>query len=92
MCLIYIGRDRIKRVMNEVTRVTRNGIILCEFHSESWTKRLGLKFASGYNAYDYRRLLEKYDFYDIEVKKIDERDWPGGEPQKTFGYIVTAKL
>ncbi len=92
MCLIYLGPSRIKTALKEIARVGRDSVIFCEFHSTNPFKRLGLKLASGYNAYNYPKLLEKAGYYNVEVRKLTEKDWPGGEPQKTFGYIITARL
>jgi trans-aconitate methyltransferase len=88
--LIYIGHDKINKVMSEIKRIGRNRVVLVEFHSTSFWKRLALKLASGYNAYDYKKLLEKHRFYDIEIKKLP--DYWNGEPWKTFGHIITAKI
>lgn len=88
--LIYIGHDKIDRVMQEIKRVGRNRLIMVEFHSVNPLKRWALKLASGYNAYDYKKLLQKHDFYDIEITKLP--DYWDGEPWKTFGHLITAKI
>ena len=92
MTLIYIGPLKMRKVMKEIVRITRRHILLVEFHSTSFWKRLRLYFKTGYFSYNYRKLLEKYGFYDVEAYKLKEEDWPGGEPQKTFGYIIKAKI
>lgn len=92
MTLIYFGPRMIKKALREIARVARKQIIFCEFHSESFIKSWGLRMATGYNSYNYRKLLENEGFYDIFIDKIPESAWPGGEPQKTFGYIITAKI
>ena len=92
MCLIYMDNSKIGKVLKELKRIGRSRIVLCEFHSESLFKRLKFKRKTGYNAYNYKKLLQRYGFYDIILKKIPEEAWPGGEPQKTFGYIITAKI
>lgn len=92
MALIYVGPMNIDKSIKEIKRVTRSYAMFVEFHSESWLKRTALRFASGYNAYDYKKLLSKHGFYDIRTIKIPEEAWPGGEPQKTFGYIITARI
>lgn len=91
MTLIYISPQKIKRVIKEMKRVARNNIILVEFHSKNVFKRWGLALASGYYAHNYKKLLENEGFYDIEIQKLTEQDWPGGEPQKSFGVLITAK-
>lgn len=89
-CLIYIGHDIIDNVLREFKRVTRKHLLLVEFHSTSPIKRLGLKLATGYNAYNYEKLLKKHGFYDIEITKLPDL-WDG-EPWKTFGHVITASL
>lgn len=88
--LIYIGKDKIDKVMKEITRIARTGVVLCEFHSENWWKRLALSFGSHLNAYDYKKLLEKYGCYDIKFTKIPKKVWPI-LPWVTYGYIVSAR-
>lgn len=92
MALIYIDPRRISKVISEIKRVARQRIILCEFHSTNPLKRAALAVASGYWAYNWTRKLETAGFYDVELEKIPEDKWPGGEPQKSFGYIITAKI
>lgn len=92
MTLIYSGRFKIHKYIREIKRITRNYVVLCEFHSDSWWNRLMLKLHSGYNAYDYKKLLKKHGFYDISLYKLKEDEWPGGNPQKTFGYVIVAKI
>jgi ubiquinone/menaquinone biosynthesis C-methylase UbiE len=92
MMLIYVGPLKIRKYLLEMKRLARNYVVLCEFHSTSIRQRLLLKLTSGYNAYDYRTLLTKMGFYDILEYKLKEEDWPGGNPQKTFAYIIIARV
>jgi len=92
MTLIYVSPLQIMSYLKEIKRVARNYIVLCEFHSDSWWNRLALKINTGYNAHNYRKLLTKLGFYDIFTYKLKEEDWPGGNPQKTFAYLIIAKV
>lgn len=92
MCLIYLSPSKIDTAIKEIKRVGRSHIIFCEFHSESLINRLRLRFTSGYYAHNYKKLLAKHGFDDIIIRKLPENSWPGGEPQKTFGYIITARI
>ena len=93
MVLIYVSPKDIERYLNEMKRVAREYVILCELHHDSWIQRLKLKrFGRGYNAHNYRKLLDKLGFYDIMDYKLKEEDWPGGEPQKTYGHIFLARV
>lgn len=91
MCLIYAGNFEIDNYIKEIKRISRKYIVLCEFHSDNFLRRVALKLKTGYNAYDYKKLLSKHKFYDISFYKIPEQLWPGGEPQKTYGYLIVAK-
>ena len=92
MCLIYVSPGKIDKYLKEIKRIARNYVVLCEFHSTSWWNRLALKMNSGYYAHNYKKLLQKHGFCDIIKYKLTEEDWPGGDPQKTFGYIWVAKV
>jgi ubiquinone/menaquinone biosynthesis C-methylase UbiE len=91
MMLIYVDPFKIKKYLNEFKRICRLRVVLVEFHSESWWERLKLRIRSGYNSYNYKKLLEQVGFYDIVMWKIPEEYWPGGNPQKDFAYIISAK-
>lgn len=93
--LIYIDPFKINAVMKDLFRITRDRILLCEFHSDNLWKRWWFRFKTGYNAYDYKRLLEKYGAYDIQMVKIPPQMWPGcqkGDGWYDFGYVILAKL
>lgn len=89
--LIYIGPTKINSVLEELVRIGRNHIVLCEFHGTSWWKRVLLRYRTGYNAYNYVKLLEKAGCYDIQMGKIPVEYW-AGTPWEEWGYIITAKL
>lgn len=91
MALIYVGHMKIDSYIQELKRVTRNHVVLCEFHSSNILKRIWLKVFSGYNAHNYKKLLAKHGFYDIGWYKLTKEDWPDGTHQKEFGYIFVAK-
>ncbi len=93
--LIYIGPTKIKKAIGEMVRISRNHIVLCEFHSTNWWKRLLLRLKTGYNAYDYRKLLEEAGCYDIKVIKMAPEFWPGtkkGDGWFDFGHIIVANV
>lgn len=92
MTLIYVSRRDIDRYVKELKRVGRNYVVLCEFDSKSWWARLKLKLSTGYNAHDYEKILKKNGFYDIIKYKIPPELWEGGEPQKTFGFVIVASI
>lgn len=89
--LIYFGPRRIRKVVGEMYRVARNHLVLCEFHSTSFWSRWILRWKTGYNAYDYRKLLDSFGCYDIQIVKIPKEFWPG-EPWEKMGHIIMAKI
>lgn len=86
-CLIYVGKDEISRAMKEIRRVGYDKFMFCEFHSESRLKRMGLRMASRYFAYNYFDLLSHYNFKYIKAIKLPPELF-GGEPWTTFGNII----
>jgi len=92
MCLIYVGSKKIKKYLLEMKRIARKYVVLCEFHSDNLWNKLALKINSGYNAYNYKKLLTKLGFYDVMLTKVPTESWPGGDPQRTFAYLIVAKV
>lgn len=91
MALIYVSRRYIKEHLKEMKRICRKGVLLFEFHHNSWWRRVVEKLRSGYNVYNYKKLLEDVGFYDVEVKKMPPELWNNHEPQKTFAHLIYAK-
>lgn len=91
MCLIYMDKSNFHKAIREAKRVARNGVLFCEFHEPSWIKRILIKLVKGYNAYDYRKILKKYGFHDIQVYKLTDEEWPGAEAEGRIRCIITAK-
>jgi len=85
--LMYIGRDKIKKVAREIQRVARKAIILVEHHSEpesdlgSHTEKWWLR--------NYIKLFEPFS-NQINTTKIPPEIW-GGNWGK-FGYIIEVKM
>lgn len=93
MSLLYIGPRDIMKVLNEIKRVATSYVLLCEFNHRNWFKRQWLRIRSGQHAYNYRKLLNKLDFYDITEYKLTEDFWPEmDKTQKEFATIILAKI
>lgn len=98
MTLIYVSPLKIDKYLNEMKRLARSYVVLCEFHSASWWNRLALYLNEGYYAHNYEKCLRKIGFYDLYLYKLRPEDWPeengmaGHEPQKTFAYVIVAKV
>lgn len=89
--LIYIGPTKIKKTLKEMHRVCRNRIVLCELHNTNFITRWMYRFKTGYNMYNYEKLLEEAGCYDIKLFKIPKEMWEG-TPWEEHGYIITAKV
>lgn len=89
MTLIYVDPRKIDTYLKEMYRITRNNVILVEFHSESWWKRQ-LARLNGYHVYNYKERLDKAGFYGIIVQPIPERYWPGTDKNTEFRSIIVA--
>lgn len=92
MCYIYLDKRNFRKALLEAKRIARIGVIFCEFHHKNWFMRKLLRWTSGYNSYDYEKEMKRVGFNDIEFYKLTEQDWPGGEPQKTYGHVVVARV
>lgn len=90
MMYIYVAPKDIKRHMKELARITRNTVVLCEYHTASWWERLKLRAFSGYTAHNWKKVLEDNDFYDIMIYKVPE-EMCQDETQKKFSHIIKAK-
>lgn len=90
MTMIYVNNPN--KAIKEIKRVARKAVIFSELHSDTWYGRLKLKWTSGYTAHNYEKLLRKHGFRDIMLIKMADEDWPGGQPQKTYGYIIVARV
>lgn len=89
MLLIYVGPRKINNYLKELRRITRNNVVLIEYHSKSWWKRLKLRLLSGRHSYNYKKRLEDLGFYDINlipVPKFEE------DNEQEFRYCIVARV
>lgn len=90
--LIYVNPFKIRKVLRELKRIARHRVVLVEFHSNKWYRRLWLRLTSGYWGYDYKELLKKEGFYDILKFKIDSKFYPGASKiHDEFAYLISAR-
>lgn len=88
--LIYYGPTKIKKVLREMIRSSRQYLVFCEYHSKSFWTRLWIRLKTGYNAHDYEKILESLGCYSIRLIKIPQEYWPDTMWGK-YGYIILAK-
>lgn len=94
--LIYIGRDKIKRVVQEMLRVARRALVFVEWHSFGAPDKKdphGLGFYRfGCWERDYVALLRQFiPEEQISITKINEDIWPG-QIWKDRGAIIEVIL
>lgn len=92
MLMIYVTPWKIKRYLKEFKRISRNYVVFCEFYTDRWWEKVALKWKEGYNAYNYKRLLEKNGFYDIQLYKLPKEFWPESDLQQKFAHIIVARV
>jgi ubiquinone/menaquinone biosynthesis C-methylase UbiE len=90
--LMYVGPDKIKKVIKETARIAKKVLIFTEWH---------YKEQKGLGAYDPHFGLWKRNYLDllrdffsedqIYISKIPEELWPNENWQK-FGYLIEVKL
>ena len=93
--LIYVGPDKIKKVIQEMIRVARKAIIFIELHREgggSDCLSLG-EYDRGYWIRDYSRIIESLNakIKDFELEKIPKDAWEAANWQH-WGYTIEIVL
>ena len=89
MTLIYV--TDIDSYLKEFRRVARNHVILVEFHSKIWWKRILARWR-GYYVYNYQSLLAKHGFYNIYVFPMQKELWPGTDKNTEFRSLIVAQV
>lgn len=88
--LMYTSWLKIDKVIKEMKRSARQGVLIIEYDTESWRDKLKLWLSSGLYAHDYHKILTKNGFYDIVRYKmpiLEGADWP----QKKMLNLIYAK-
>ena len=89
--LMYIARDKIKKVIKELIRITRKALLLMEWHCfESKSNPLG--FYIGQWVRDYVALSKKcYPEGKVRAIKMPEHLWPDKNWQRYGGIVSLEK-
>ncbi|MEM2914596.1 MAG: class I SAM-dependent methyltransferase [Candidatus Bathyarchaeia archaeon] len=89
--LIYVGPDKIRKVIREMLRVTRKALIFLEWHTFD-KKRGSLGFYSGHWIRNYKELLKEFvPENKIKIVKLPEELWPDLNWQR-WGYIIEVAM
>jgi len=90
--LIYVGRDKIDRVIDEMIRVARKAIILCEWHDPGAPPRGRFLYRKGYWIRDYASLLKNQcRASDVRLMKITRDIW-NDDYWSRYGYVIEVPL
>ncbi len=88
--LIYIGPDKIERVMEDMLRLSRKALVLMECHAfEPGRDATGRGFSQDGNwIRDYAALLKRLvPEKSLRISRIPEEVWPV-EPWRSFGAVI----
>jgi ubiquinone/menaquinone biosynthesis C-methylase UbiE len=92
--LIYIGPDKIKKVIKEMVRITRRALVLVEWHCEPETDSshgLGV-YHSGHWKRNYVDLLKQFvPEAQIRLAKIPPEAWPD-ENWGKLGHVIEVRI
>ena len=89
--LMYLGPDKIERVIKEMIRIAKKALVLVEWHIFSEGKDIYDPHIGVWKR-DYLSLLNKFFPKEkIFLTKITEKLWPDEDWTK-FGYLIEVKL
>lgn len=93
--LIYVGRDEIRKAIEEAIRITKRYLVLVEWHYFNGKNKdpygLGVHHFNLWKR-DYKALLKQFvPEENITVTKIPENLWPN-EGWKEFGAVIEVDL
>lgn len=85
--LIYLGADKIKKVISEMLRITRNSLILLEWN-DFYNEKNPLGKLKKHWIRNYKSLLSQFVSADkIKIEKLAENLWPDKNWQK-YGALI----
>lgn len=90
--LIYIGKDKIAQVINEMLRVARKAIVLVEWHDAKANPEGTFLMKKGYWVRDYNSLFKsRPEVADVRLKKITRDIWDD-DCWSSYGHIIEVTL
>lgn len=84
--LMFIGKDKIIRVINEIGRIARKAIILNEYHSKT---PLENNYDGGRWVYNYEKLIQ--ECFPKAIINLQKSTFIG-DAWDTYGTLITVKL
>lgn len=90
--LLYVGPDKIKKVLNEMARIAKKAVILSEWHSDLLPEFNPSRYFDAHWIHNYRALFEGIpSVVKIQIEPIPEEIW-GGSGWKEYGSLIEARL
>lgn len=91
--LLYIGPDKIEKVLKEMIRVAVKGLVFNEWHSESCRQGGAPYFYyDGHWVYNYKKLFSGLVLSEnVRISRIPEEVW-GGSGWTEFGSVIEVAL
>ena len=86
-CLIYVNPQKIRQAIKELSRVSKMGIVLLEWHDEESIDGVS---KDGHWARNYTKLLEELG-YKVTTRKITEEVWPDAPSWAMHGMVYIAQ-
>lgn len=90
--LIYVGRDKIDRVIDEMVRLSRKAVVLCEWHDSGADPKGRFLYKKGYWVRDYASLFATRErTIRVEMEKITRDIWDD-DYWSEYGHIIEVPL
>ncbi len=92
--LMYIGPDKIQKVLSEFLRVATQHIVLLEYHADNPIQKTKLGFSyDGHWVYNYRNLFANYqEVKKITVTKLPSELWQDSPGWNRYGNLIEISL
>ena len=88
--MIYVGKDKIDRVIDEMLRVAKKGVVLIEWHQEGTKAKGKYLYNKGYWIRDYTALLdERLDVKAVKTTSLTREDWDD-DCWGRYGHVIEA--
>lgn len=89
-CLMYLGPTEVKKALSEIKRIGSRYFLFVEPHLTNPLLRFLVWRREGIFAHNYKKILKKLGFEDLELYKIPKGGW-GDTGWEKIGYIILAK-
>jgi len=90
--MIYIGKDKIRSVADEIVRIAKKAIVLVEYHDQDSGPEGAFVAKKGYWARDYAALFRPYaKVADVRLTKMSREIWDD-DYWSSYGRVIEVVL